>query len=96
MNAYKVGLDIGSTTAKMVVLDKNETMVLFSGYKRHQAKIQECLLAFLHQIKKQLGDIPLSFHITGSVGMGISEKCARGCSGNKLCPPELSAYFYYD
>ncbi|WP_195662310.1 acyl-CoA dehydratase activase [Bacteroides congonensis] len=76
MNAYKVGLDIGSTTAKMVVLDKNETMVLFSGYKRHQAKIQECLLAFLHQIKKQLGDIPLSFHITGSVGMGISEKCA--------------------
>lgn len=61
MNAYKVGLDIGSTTAKMVVLDKNETMVLFSGYKRHQAKIQECLLAFLHQIKKQLGDIPLSF-----------------------------------
>lgn len=101
MNAYKVGLDIGSTTAKMVVLDKNETMVLFSGYKRHQAKIQECLLAFLHQIKEQLGDIPLSFHITGSVGMGISENAALSfvqevVSGNKLCSPELSAYFYYD
>ena len=76
MNAYKVGLDIGSTTAKMVVLDKDGTTVLFSGYKRHQAKIQECLLGFLYQIKEQLGDIPLSFHITGSVGMGISEKCS--------------------
>ena len=54
MNAYKVGLDIGSTTAKMVVLDKDGTTVLFSGYKRHQAKIQECLLGFLYQIKEQL------------------------------------------
>ena len=76
MNVYKVGLDIGSTTTKMVVLDKDGTTVLFSGYKRHQAKIQECLLGFLYQIKEQLGDIPLSFHITGSVGMGISEKCS--------------------
>ena len=65
MNVYKVGLDIGSTTTKMVVLDKDGTTVLFSGYKRHQAKIQECLLGFLYQIKEQLGDIPLSFHITG-------------------------------
>lgn len=54
MNAYKVGLDIGSTTTKMVVLDKDGTTVLFSGYKRHQAKIQECLLGFLYQIKEQL------------------------------------------
>ena len=53
MNAYKVGLDIGSTTAKMVVLDKDGTTVLFSGYKRHQAKIQECLLGFLYQINPQ-------------------------------------------
>lgn len=72
MNVYKVGLDIGSTTTKMVVLDKDGTTVLFSGYKRHQAKIQECLLGFLYQIKEQLGDIPLSFHITGSVGMEIA------------------------
>ena len=48
MNVYKVGLDIGSTTTKMVVLDKDGTTVLFSGYKRHQAKIQECLLGFLY------------------------------------------------
>ena len=52
MNVYKVGLDIGSTTTKMVVLDKDGTTVLFSGYKRHQAKIQECLLGFLYQIKE--------------------------------------------
>lgn len=38
MNVYKVGLDIGSTTTKMVVLDKDGTTVLFSGYKGIQAK----------------------------------------------------------
>lgn len=76
MNEYKVGLDIGSTTAKMVVLDKNSTTVILTGYKRHQANIQECLLDFLYRIKEQIGDAFLSLHITGSVGMGISEKCS--------------------
>ena len=63
---------IGSTTTKMVVLDKDGTTVLFSGYKRHQAKIQECLLGFLYQIKMCIRDsnkrylyIPLSCRIPG-------------------------------
>ena len=38
MNVYKVGLDIGSTTTKMVVLDKDGTTVLFSGYIRQKYK----------------------------------------------------------
>lgn len=38
MNAYKVGLDIGSTTAKMVVLDKDGTTVLFSWIQKASGK----------------------------------------------------------
>ena len=38
MSTYQVGLDIGSTTAKMVVLDGSK-QVVFSLYKRHQANI---------------------------------------------------------
>ena len=74
MDTYKVGLDIGSTTAKIIVLDKSYSNVLFCKYERHQAKVQECLLAFFHQLKEQLGDVDLSINITGSVGMGIAEK----------------------
>lgn len=57
MDIYKVGLDIGSTTAKIIVLDKSERNVLFYKYERHQAKVQECLLAFFHQLKEQMGDV---------------------------------------
>lgn len=74
MDTYKIGLDIGSTTAKIIVLDKSERNVLFYKYERHQAKVQECLLAFFHQLKEQMGDVTLSINITGSVGMGIAEK----------------------
>ena len=50
MDTYKVGLDIGSTTAKIIVLDKSYNNVLFCKYERHQAKVQECLLAFYQSI----------------------------------------------
>ena len=42
MSTYQVGLDIGSTTAKMVVLDGSK-QVVFSRYKRHQANIMGVL-----------------------------------------------------
>ncbi len=76
METYKIGLDIGSTTAKMVVLDKTETTILYHQYERHQAKVQECLLTFFRQLKEQIGEASLSIHITGSVGMGVAELCS--------------------
>ena len=75
MNVYKVGLDIGSTTAKIVVLDKNGTDVLFYKYERHQAKVQECLSGFFRELGELVGDAPLAVQVTGSVGMGVAEKC---------------------
>lgn len=75
MNAYKIGIDIGSTTAKMVVLDASENIVL-DAYRRHQTKVKECLTDFLHELRERLGDVLLSVSITGSVGMGITERCS--------------------
>ena len=72
---YRVGLDIGSTTAKMVVLN-GENEVQFQRYERHQAKVNECLRQFFGQLNEQLPlDAQISLCITGSVGMGIAEKC---------------------
>jgi len=42
---FRIGFDIGSTTAKMVVLDENGNIV-FSKYERHNAKVKETVISF--------------------------------------------------
>ena len=46
MNSYKLGIDIGSTTVKIALIDDNNT-VIFSDYERHFANIQETLQSLL-------------------------------------------------
>ena len=46
MKQYRTGIDVGSTTVKLVVLDENGDL-LYSDYRRHQAKTQATLLAML-------------------------------------------------
>lgn len=72
---YKVGLDIGSTTIKIVVIDSEGT-VAFSKYERHQAKIKDLLEKYISTLKKEIGDIPITLNVTGSIGMGVAEKCS--------------------
>ncbi|MFA6818997.1 MAG: acyl-CoA dehydratase activase, partial [Bacteroidaceae bacterium] len=73
MDKIRIGLDIGSTTIKAVVTDKNEK-IIFSKYERHSARIREKVLAFLSEIKQQIGDVEAYTTITGSIGMGIAER----------------------
>lgn len=70
----RIGIDIGSTTGKIVVLNE-ENEELFSSYKRHNAKIKELIISYLKELKEKLGDQDAAISITGSVGMGVSEKC---------------------
>lgn len=73
MSTYNVGLDIGSTTVKIVVID-NKNNLIFSRYKRHQANIVNVLLEFFTALRSQVGSSNLRLTITGSVGMGFAEK----------------------
>lgn len=70
---YKAGLDIGSTTAKLVVVD-GEGRVMFSAYQRHNTKVYEIIGLFLTKAVAKLGKCNIDILITGSAGMGISEK----------------------
>ncbi len=70
--AYRMGLDVGSTTAKIAVMDDCGALV-YSRYERHNARVNELVKAFLGDIAKQLGDIRLSVCVTGSVGMATAE-----------------------
>ena len=46
---YKMGIDVGSTTVKIVVLDDNNK-IIYKSYCRHQANIQQTLIAELQKV----------------------------------------------
>jgi predicted CoA-substrate-specific enzyme activase len=71
-NLYFTGIDIGSTTAKAVVLDKEGGMV-FSRYCRHQGKTVETTRGIFKEALEELGDVELDLAVTGSAGMGAAE-----------------------
>ena len=67
MVQYKIGIDIGSTTAKVVVLRAGDGGLVFQRYERHQAKVRECLAGFFSAIAGVVGNEPVEVNITGSV-----------------------------
>jgi predicted CoA-substrate-specific enzyme activase len=70
---YNLGLDIGSTTAKAVLIDSNDKEV-FVRYVRHNTEIFATLMKILAEIKEQFGNIKISAAITGTAGMGVAER----------------------
>ncbi len=69
----KIGLDVGSTTIKCVVLDE-ENKLIYSDYKRHYSHIKDNIIAKLQELSKlKLIDEKTSLAISGSAGMGIAE-----------------------
>ncbi len=69
---YKLGIDIGSTTVKVVVLDE-EHKILFSDYKRHYANIKETLKLLIEEANEKLGNVSVTPAITGSGGLALAE-----------------------
>lgn len=70
-NNYSLGIDIGSTTVKIAILDSSNNMI-FSDYERHYANIQETLALLLDKARKEIGDVNISPMITGSGGLALS------------------------
>ena len=70
---YKTGLDVGSTTAKIVIIVESGQTV-FSRYERHNAQVNDLLSAYFREARQELGNIETSIAVTGSVGMGTAEQ----------------------
>ena len=69
----RVGLDIGSTTLKCVVLD-NDNNIVYTHYERHLSQIAAKTAALIEQIMERFpesGECPVC--ISGSAGMGLAE-----------------------
>ena len=70
----RVGLDIGSTTIKCVVLNDADE-VIFDTYERHGSHITEKAKEILERVHGQLGGRTAYLAISGSAGMGLAESC---------------------
>lgn len=68
---YSLGIDIGSTTVKIAILDEAHN-IMFSDYERHYANIRETLSALLQKSYEKLGNIVLHPMITGSGGLTLA------------------------
>ena len=66
-----LGIDIGSTTVKIAILDADHN-ILFSDYERHYANIRETLSSLLTRAYNQLGNLTLHPMITGSGGLTLA------------------------
>ena len=70
MNTYRAGIDIGSTTVKLVVLDEQDHM-LYGDYRRHHAHTQQTLADLLREARAALGECALRCAITGSGSINL-------------------------
>ena len=69
---YRAGIDIGSTTVKLVVLD-DQGKIIYGAYERHQAHTQKTLSGLLADARNQIGDCRLQVKITGSGSMALGK-----------------------
>ncbi len=71
---YSMGLDVGSTTAKAVLVDDKDN-IIYSSYQRHNADIKGSIKNILSSIKQKLGNIQTRITLSGSAAMGVAERC---------------------
>ncbi len=75
---FRLGLDIGSTTIKCVVLDENDN-IIFQKYTRHLSLISEKTRELLCEIRELLpGERQLRISVSGSAGMGMAGSLGLG------------------
>ena len=70
--SLRIGIDIGSTTVKVVVLDE-QNKLLFRSYERHYSKARERACETLRSIREKLSGRDVKLVITGSAGLGVAK-----------------------
>lgn len=72
MSTFHIGIDVGSTTVKVVILnDKND--ILFSKYQRHFSEIKDTVITLLKEVSEQFKNTSFSVTITGSGGLLLAK-----------------------
>lgn len=77
IHTYNVGVDVGSTTVKMIILDENNT-IIFKDYRRHFSDVKNTVKALFEDAKSTLSNATLKLMVTGSAGLGLAESLKVG------------------
>ena len=72
-SSLNVGIDIGSTTIKVVVLNQAKE-IIYKTYARHFSEISRALHENLAALRSIVGQQRFSFALTGSAGMGVAQR----------------------
>src|SRR6476619_1659173 len=70
--SFVVGMDVGSTTVKAVVVDPQTKKILWNDYQRHHTKQAECVLDFLVRIGQHLGEVEPGSMRSFGTGSGVA------------------------
>ena len=92
---YRAGIDIGSTTVKLVIL-ADDGRILYGEYRRHHAHTQQTMKSLLMEAKQSLGPCDLKIKITGSgainlgnaLGIGFVQEVAAVAAALKTVAPQ--------
>ena len=68
---FSLGIDIGSTTAKLVLMDGEN--VLYEKYQRHLSRVRQTTLEMLREMQEEICPDSLSVAVSGSAGMGMAD-----------------------
>ncbi|MDO5424646.1 MAG: acyl-CoA dehydratase activase [Eubacteriales bacterium] len=74
MQDWRFGIDVGSTTVKLIVRDRETGEILYSTYRRHFARQRETLEEILAEIQPKFSERKMKGAVCGSGGKPIAEK----------------------
>lgn len=103
---YRLGIDIGSTTIKMALVEvqgddvqsTKEVRILATDYRRHNAEPMKVGQEMIEGILKTVSDqhSAINVGITGSVGMGCAQRLGIGFHQEVIAAAEVVKQLYPD
>ena len=69
-----VGIDVGSTTTKIVAVDPEQEKILYSNYRRHHAKQLKSVMRAVEEFAKEFPDAQVRIALTGSGAKPVAKK----------------------
>ena len=68
----RLGIDVGSTTVKLAVIDDNDNLI-YANYERHHTDVRATAKELFIRAQRVIGDVPMRVSITGSGGMLLAK-----------------------
>ncbi len=93
-NTLYLGIDIGSTTAKLVAVENGE--IIYSTYERHLSQVRQKTAELIDGLRRAVGDRQVRAAVSGSAGLGIAEAAGIPFIQEVAATTELVRRFHPD